>query len=150
MQEREIAYRAALAFCFNPASTMTLLLGITDLMCLGVFMSAYYTTSPFALLSFLGLSALYRVDRNAEKKMVLNWEVPGLSPRSSMGMLWFFLATMTRSNGMVLCFNFPYIAAVKLLHMWEVSVMFGGVCVFEGCKVVLKMMISGVVPVGRL
>ena len=86
---RAAAYRAAVLFCFNPAS---------------VFMSAFYTEAPFALFSFSGMLVLFGSPSPPTVVSLL------------LAALCFSLATATRANGVILAGYLGYALLLPFLQ----------------------------------
>jgi phosphatidylinositol glycan class V len=88
----ELAFRAAVLFCFSPAS---------------VFLSAFYSEAPYALLSFCGMAVLQppqppplrqqlkEREQELEEGVSAWWRLWAAAP-------WFALATLARANGALL------------------------------------------------
>lgn len=88
LKNKIVSYRAAILFCFTPAS---------------IFMSSFYTEAPFALFSFAGMLVLSKREENGLGTLL-------------HASLYFALASATRANGTILAGYLGYSLLLPFLQ----------------------------------
>ena len=87
LKNERLAYISSLLFCFNPAS---------------IFMSAIYTGSLYACLSFYGMLYFERTSLNDYNSSSIKISTIQYILQSIFAMIMFACACATRSNGLLL------------------------------------------------